>query len=61
MSPLSRRISKIEARCPAHKPVQLVDPSLLDSEVLAVWLAVDINHMTIAQLDMLEANLRKLA
>jgi len=40
--------------------VQLVDASLLDPAVLALWLAVDINQMTLSQLDMLEENLRRL-
>lgn len=60
MSPLSRRLSKLEARRPAQGPVQMVDASLLDPAVLALWLAVDINQMTLSQLDMLEENLRRL-
>jgi hypothetical protein len=60
MSPLARRLAKIEARRPAQGPVQMVDASLLDPEVLALWLAVDINQMTLSQLDMLEENLRRL-
>jgi hypothetical protein len=61
MSPLSRRLSKLEARRPAQGPVKLVDVSLLDPAVLALWLAVDIDHMTLDQLDLLEGALRKLA
>ena len=61
MSPLARRLTKLEARRPAQGPVQMIDPSLLDPEVLALWLAVGIDHMTLDQLDMLEANLRKLS
>ncbi len=60
MSPLSRRLSKLEARRPAQGPVQLVDVSLLDPAVLALWLAVDIDQMNLAQLDLLENNLRRL-
>jgi hypothetical protein len=60
MSPLARRLSKIESRRPAQGAVQLVDANLLDPEVLALWLAVDINQMTLSQLDMLEENLRRL-
>ena len=60
MSPLARRLSKLEARRPAQVPVQMVDASLLDPAVLALWLAVDIDKMTLSQLDMLEANLRRL-
>ena len=61
MSPLARRLAKIEARSPAQGPVQMVDANLLDPEVLALWLAVDIDQMTLDQLDMLEGALRKLA
>ncbi len=60
MSPLSRRLAKIELRRPAQGPVQMVDANLLDPEVLALWLAVDINQMTLSQLDLLEENLRRL-
>ncbi len=60
MSSLARRISKLETRRPAQGPVQLIDPSLLDPEVLALWLSVDIGHMTLAQLDMLEENLKRI-
>ena len=60
MIPLHRRLFKLEARRPAHGPVQMIDVSLLDPAVLALWLAVDIDHMTLAQLDLLEDNLRRL-
>jgi hypothetical protein len=60
MSPLSRRLSKLEARLPAQGPAQMVDASDLDPAVLALWLAVDIDQMTLGQLDMLEDNLRRL-
>jgi len=60
MSPLARRLSKIESRRPAQGAVQLVDANLLDPAVLALWLTVDINHMTLAQLDLLESDLRRL-
>ena len=40
--------------------MQMVDASLLDPEVLALWLAVDTDQMTLSQLDMLEDNLRRL-
>ncbi|MEI6800403.1 MAG: hypothetical protein WCO04_14495 [Pseudomonadota bacterium] len=60
LASLSRRLSKLEARRPAQGPVQMVDANLLDPEVLALWLAVDIEHMTLSQLDLLEANLRRL-
>ncbi len=38
----------------------MVDANDLDPEVLALWLAVGIDHMTLAQLDLLEDNLRRL-
>jgi hypothetical protein len=38
----------------------MVDANDLDPAVLALWLAVDIDQMTLAQLDMLEDNLRRL-
>jgi len=60
MSPLARRLSKLEQRRPAHGPVQMIDASLLDPEVLAIWQAVDIEQMTLDQLDLLEDNLRRL-
>ena len=61
MSPLARRLAKIELRRPAQGPVQMVDANLLDAEALALWLAVDIDHMTLDQLDMLESNLKRLS
>jgi hypothetical protein len=60
MQILHRRLSKLEARRPAQGPVEMVDANDLDPEVLALWLAVDIDHMTLAQLDLLEDNLRRL-
>ena len=60
MSPLARRLAKIEARRPAQGLVQMVDANLLDPEVLALWLAVDIDQMNLDQLDILEDNLKRL-
>lgn len=60
MSVLHRRLTKLEARRPAQGPVQLVDANDLDPAVLALWLSVGIDQMTLAQLDMLEENLRRL-
>jgi hypothetical protein len=60
MSPLARRLSKLEARRPAQGTVQMVDANLLDPEVLAIWLAVEIDQMNLDQLDLLEDNLRRL-
>ena len=61
MSPLARRLAKIELRRPAQGPVHIIDTSLLDPAVLALWLAVGIDEMTLDQLDLLEKNLRRLA
>ena len=60
MTPLHRRLSKLEARRPAQGLAQMVDANDLDPAVLALWLAVDINQMTLGQLDLLEENLRRL-
>jgi len=60
MSPLSRRLSKLELRRPAQGTVQMIDANLLDPEVLALWLTVDINHMSLSQLDLMESNLKRL-
>ena len=61
MTPLHRRISKIEARRAPQGPAQMIDANDLDPAVLALWLSVGIDEMTLAQLDMLEENLRRLA
>jgi hypothetical protein len=60
MTLLHRRLSRLEARRSAKGPVEMVDANDLDPEVLALWLAVGIDHMTLAQLDLLEDNLRRL-
>ncbi len=60
MSPLARRLSKIEQRRPALGPVQMVDANLLDPEVLALWQMVPIDQMNLSTLDILEDNLRRL-
>ena len=39
----------------------MLDANDLDPAALALWLAVDIDHMNLAQLDLLEGALRKLA
>ena len=57
---LSRRLTKLEARRPAQGPAQMVDANSLDHDVLALWVAVGIDKMTLAQLDRLEDNLRRL-
>ena len=61
MSHIHPRLTKLEARRSARGPAQMVDANDLDPTVLALWLAVDIDQMTLAQLDMLEDNLRKLS
>ena len=60
MTPLHRRLSKLEARRPALGPVAMFDANDLDPAVLALWLAVEIDQMSLAQLDLLENNLRRL-
>ena len=60
MSLLARRLAKLELRRPAQGPVQMIDPCLLDPEVLALWQTVPIDQMTLSQLDLFEINLRKL-
>lgn len=57
---LKRRLRKLEARRPAQEPVKMVDANDLDPDVLAMWMAVGIDKMTLDQLDMLEENLRRL-
>jgi hypothetical protein len=61
MSPLYRRLTKLEARRPAQGPAQMLDANDLDPEVLAMWLAFDIDQMTFAQLDLLEENLKRIS
>ena len=39
----------------------MADANLLDPEVLALWLAVDIDQMNLAQLDLLEENLKRIS
>ena len=60
MTPLHRRLAKLEARRPAPGLAQMVSANDLDPAVLALWLAVDIDQMNLAQLDLLEDNLRRL-
>ena len=60
LATLHRRLSKLEARRPAQGPAQMIDASLLDPEVLAIWLALDIDQMNLAQLTMLEENLKRI-
>ncbi len=39
----------------------MIDANDLDPAVLALWLAVDIDHMTFDQLDLLEENLKRIS
>jgi len=61
MNGIHRRIAKLESRCKAPVAAHLIDPHDLDPEVLALWLTIDINEMTLAQLDLLDENLRRLS
>ena len=60
MSPLARRLSKLEQRRPAQGPAQMVDANLLDPEVWALWQMVPIDQMNLEQLDLLEDNLQRI-
>ena len=61
MNSIHRRIAKLESHRPAPVAAHMIDPSDLDPEVLGLWLTVDINEMTLAQLDLLDENLRRLS
>ena len=61
MSSIHRRIAKLESRRPAPVAAHMIDPHDLDPAVLVLWLTVDINQMTLAQLDQLDENLRRLS
>ncbi len=60
LASLHRRLAKLEARRPAQGPAQMVDASHLDPAVLALWLSVGIDQMTLAQLALFEVDLRRL-
>lgn len=61
MNSIHRRLAILESRRPAPVAAQMVDPNDLDTDVLALWLSVDIHQMTLAQLDQLDENLRRLS
>jgi hypothetical protein len=56
---LTRRIAKLEVRRPAQGPAQMVDVNQLDPTVLALWRSVGVDQMALAQLALLEADLRR--
>ena len=60
MNSIHRRIAKLESRRPSPVAAHMIDPHDLDPEVLALWLAVDIKEMTLAQFDLLDENLKRL-
>jgi hypothetical protein len=59
LASLHHRLSKLEKRRPARGSAQMVDANRLDPAVLALWLAVGIDQMTLDQLDMFAADLRR--
>ena len=59
MMGLTRRIAKLEVRRPAQGPAQMVDVNQLDPTVLALWRSVGVDQMALAQLALLEADLRR--
>jgi hypothetical protein len=61
MNSMHRRLARLESRRPAPVAAHMVDPNDLDPAVLALWLAVDIDQMTLAQLNLLDENLRRLS
>jgi len=61
MNSIHRRIARLESRRPAPVAAHMIDPHDLDPAVLALWLTVDINEMTLSQLDLLDENLRRLS
>ena len=60
MSSAHRRIAKLESRRPAPVTAQMINPHDLAPDVLAHWLTIDINKMTLVQLDLLDENLMRL-
>ena len=61
MISIHRRITKLESRRPAPVAAHMIDPHDLDPDVLALWLTVDIKEITLAQLDLLDENLKRLS
>jgi hypothetical protein len=56
---LQRRISKLEKRHLAQGLTQMLDTKQLDPAVLALWCSVGVDQMTLAQLGLLEADIRR--
>jgi hypothetical protein len=61
MNCIHRRIARLESRRPASVAAHMIDPHDLDPAALALWLTVDINEMTLSQLDLLDENLKRLS
>ena len=61
MMALTRRIAKIEAQRPKRVSGPMIEFACLSPQVQALWLAVDgdVDRMTLTQLDMLAADLRR--
>jgi len=61
MSPLHRRLCKLEAKHPKRVSGQMIEFACLSPEVQALWLDVDsdLNLMTLAGLDLLATDLRR--
>jgi hypothetical protein len=59
---MARRLKKLEARRPVRVTGPLLDFTCLSVEAQAVWVAHDgdVNFMSVAELDVLEAELRRL-
>jgi hypothetical protein len=62
LSSINRRLARLEVRRPKRVSGPLVEFSRLSAEVQALWLAVDgdMNLLSSAELDVLEAELRRL-
>jgi hypothetical protein len=62
MKPIHRRLCKLEAQRPKRVSGPLVSFSCLSPEVQAIWVGVegDVNRMTLAELDVLAAELGRL-
>ena len=59
MDSIHRRIARIEAQRPKRVSGPMIEFSCLLPEVQAIWQTVAINQMTLAQLNLLEEDLRR--